>query len=417
VADYAAPVALGIKAPSMSEAMTPISTMLNARNTAQQFQQGQVQLQQSQMDLEERNNLRTLAQDIKKYQTKDGGLDLPALVGDATRVAPKSGMAWAQQVASSHAEGIAVNTALNTLGEQRRAAIGKVVMSVAEQPYDVQAKVIDSVVDGNPGLSFWGDMAKRHLQGVAGKPEAKTVAQRIAQATMGVHEQAEATTPGGPVISSGQVTQQINTKPLAGPVGPVAGTAVQAEVPPTAGTVDEFREPADMSGREKQAVLSLQARDSAFPKLIAGSVDAVNKDWVRNASKAASNAQQDIGVLQNIKKYAKGAITGVGSSKRQVTAGRFSGWVSAVSIGMEPRPVGRKPSTDLLAKNSNMLALAGGNTDLARTHGRSRESEHAHDATEAIQGSRRSGHRSEEDGACQAEVPAAVQGTQRPGCL
>ena len=78
---------------------------------------------------------------------------------------------------------------------------------------------------------------------------------------------------------------------------------------------------------------------------------------LRNANQ---RAEPDIAILQNIKKYANEAFTGVGGARKSLAAG------IANAIGI-PAYEAEKTSTDLLAKNAAMLQLAGGNTDLAMT--------------------------------------------------
>lgn len=94
-------------------------------------------------------------------------------------------------------------------------------------------------------------------------------------------------------------------------------------------------------------------------KNVEGSVAVVNRDWEQTA-KNAETAGQDVGVLQNMKKYAKGAITGVESDRRSYITG-LAGLLKMDKAQLE------KTNTDLLAKNSAMLALAGGDTNLAKT--------------------------------------------------
>ncbi len=91
---------------------------------------------------------------------------------------------------------------------------------------------------------------------------------------------------------------------------------------------------------------------------IAGTAEAVNADYKATLAKA-ENASTDIGILQNIKKFAPGAVTGVAADRQAFLTG------IAGKLGMSPAQM-EKTNTDLLAKNSAMLALAGGNTDLAR---------------------------------------------------
>lgn len=91
---------------------------------------------------------------------------------------------------------------------------------------------------------------------------------------------------------------------------------------------------------------------------VQGVIQPVTKDWADTQANAA-NASRNIGILQNIKQFAPGAVTGVGNERRSYIAGL------AGLLGMSEQQL-EKTDTDLLAKNANMLALAGGNTDAAR---------------------------------------------------
>lgn len=91
---------------------------------------------------------------------------------------------------------------------------------------------------------------------------------------------------------------------------------------------------------------------------VQGVLEPVTKDWADTQASAA-NASRNIGILQNIKQFAPGAVTGVGNERRSYIAGL------AGLLGMSEQQLERT-NTDLLAKNANMLALAGGNTDAAR---------------------------------------------------
>ena len=84
----------------------------------------------------------------------------------------------------------------------------------------------------------------------------------------------------------------------------------------------------------------------------------VAEDWKDTSAKGAA-AANTIGTLQNIKKYATDAFTGVGGARKALAAG------IANSIGISVYEA-EKTATDVLAKNANLLALTGGNTDAAR---------------------------------------------------
>lgn len=180
-------IALQAQAPNP---MQSIGGMLNVAQGIQQTKQGQ-------MDLQERESLRGLSQNLGQYKTQDGGLDLNRLVNDAVQTAPKLGAQWASQIAASHAEGIAVNKSLNELSEQQRGIVARTVQSVANQPFDVQQKVIGAVTEANPRLGLWGDVALKHLKSSwdQGPDVAKQTAFQIAKATVGVPEQNTLNTP------------------------------------------------------------------------------------------------------------------------------------------------------------------------------------------------------------------------------
>jgi hypothetical protein len=81
-------------------------------------------------------------------------------------------------------------------------------------------------------------------------------------------------------------------------------------------------------------------------------------DW-STTSKDASTAQQRIMTLQKIRQLAPEAFTGVGGARKELVAG------VANAIGISAYEA-EKTATDELRKNSNLLSLAGGNTDAAR---------------------------------------------------
>jgi len=85
----------------------------------------------------------------------------------------------------------------------------------------------------------------------------------------------------------------------------------------------------------------------------------VQDDWAQTNA-LATEASKNIGVLQAIKQYAPGAIKGVESDRAAYLSG-LAGYLGISSAQLA------KTDTDLLAKNEKMLALAGGNTNLAKT--------------------------------------------------
>jgi len=82
------------------------------------------------------------------------------------------------------------------------------------------------------------------------------------------------------------------------------------------------------------------------------------EDW-KKTTEEATQAVPRKSVLQNIKRLAPEAFTGVGGARKELAVGV----ANALSI---PYMEAEKTATDELRKNSTLLAISGGNTDLAR---------------------------------------------------
>lgn len=182
-----------------------------------------------------------------------------------------------------------------------------------------------------------------------------------AQSVLSMPEQMASKFPAPSMVSTGQQVQPIATgSPALTGVAPGTqqGPGVQMQLPPTTPTmVGGVPGYIGVMPEQKPGVIQ-SGPGMGQTQAVGGTVDVINKDWADTQSQAA-NASRDIGVLQNIKQLAPGAITGVGADRKQFLAGL------AGSLDMSVEQM-QKTSTDLLAKNANMLGLTGGNTDAAR---------------------------------------------------
>lgn len=166
--------------------------------------------------------------------------------------------------------------------------------------------------------------------------------------------------PSGPQINTGQVQYGVNVNPLAAtPMGsPIPGTGAVNQIPVGTTAYDPKAQAPYITGPGGSGV---QAGPSlGEPENVQGTVAVANKDFADTQTNA-QNAQNSISILQNIKKYAHGAATGAGGLFNAAS------WASDLSrlTGLSEGDI--KANTDLLAKNANMLALTGGDTNLART--------------------------------------------------
>jgi hypothetical protein len=93
--------------------------------------------------------------------------------------------------------------------------------------------------------------------------------------------------------------------------------------------------------------------------LLNKATETAGADWAQT-SQDANTAQGRIAIYQNIKRLTPEAFTGVGGERKKFLSGL------AQSIGIPAEELATS-STDELTKNSKLLALAGGNTDAARS--------------------------------------------------
>ena len=175
-----------------------------------------------------------------------------------------------------------------------------------------------------------------------------------------------ATRPGAALPNTSVTTQLPPTQPLIAVEGD--GTGLAPGTPyvkgPQAGTVPSPvpilsprpTAPAAMASPAVRPAVTGQAPGVA--QTLISNATTANEDW-SNTSKDASTAQQRIMTLQKIRQLAPEAFTGVLGQRKELVAG------IANAIGI-PAYEAEKTATDELMKNSNLLSLAGGNTDAAR---------------------------------------------------
>lgn len=162
-----------------------------------------------------------------------------------------------------------------------------------------------------------------------------------------------ALTPTGVAINTGAQGRVVNTNPLAGQIGAtVPGTPYTAELPPATPVIRDGK-PGYLGNQNLQSTMT-PAQTAAST----GSGAVVSNDWAET-SKAATDAPGRIAIFQTIKKLVPESFTGALGEKKQFSASL------AQSLGLNVAEL-EASSTDELAKNTKLLALAGGNTDSAR---------------------------------------------------
>lgn len=277
------------------------------------------------------------------------------LAGTTADIAKQTAPAQIQQMQAAGQQ------ALLSLNDNQRQSVGTFISAQANNPPEVVKAKLDALAEFQPQLKPAIDYAwAAHLAPVAGdKTQFGNAIKQVGLSTMSVPEQFQARTAQGPMVSNNQQAAMVNQNPASDvPVGQVApGTAVQMQIPVGTQVFNpNTNAPALVApggGAGPQSGPALGAAETAtIPVKIAA------EDWATTNAEA-KNASQTIGLLQDIKQHAPGASVGVGAERRAMVNG-IAGY-----LGIDASQLS-KTDTDLLAKDTNILALAGGDTNLAK---------------------------------------------------
>lgn len=321
MADFT-PVALGVKPP---QAMS-LSDMLNMANVAQQYRQAQqinpLQVQKAEEEVKQAQFGTSDAQ-LKNMlsHTNNAIQGIQTLLGDKDLSADKVKSHVSELITNAGGPESAVKQALIGLPEkgtqaELRAYLAKKLASAASTQVQLEKMYPSATMLNTGSASVPVQMGNQALTGVMpGTPQGLGIETQLPPTTEAVAVEGDNTgLPPGTRYVIGPQSQQVQNKPrLATALSPTATSA--------------------------NAVVSA--------------------DWDAT-QKAATQAQPKIAIFQNIKKFAPDAFTGVGQSRKELAAGVLN------AIGI-PAYEAEKVSTEELAKNSALLALAGGNTDAARS--------------------------------------------------
>jgi hypothetical protein len=371
-----------------------LSDMMNMASSAQAYQQAQqinpLNLQAAQQTVEQARQMNPLLQQAQQQIVNQAAKVNPELLRSATAAAgtAETGQALASlDFANKKVSAVAnrltgiINNPLIIAAEQNPSAVNQEALYGLIKNYGMtQAKEMGIPEDQATAL-----IQPYLAQSPAGM---RQFLKDKLLATLDAGSRLSAMQPTGAPVSSGAGTAVVATGEFGAtrPGAALPGTAVTTQLPPTqpliavegdgtglapgtpyvkgpqAGTVPGSvpmlspRQAAPMAQPAVRPAVTGQAPGVA--QTLISNATTANEDW-SNTSKDASTAQQRIMTLQKIRQLAPEAFTGVGGQRKELVAG------IANAIGI-PAYEAEKTATDELMKNSNLLSLAGGNTDAAR---------------------------------------------------
>lgn len=356
------PVALSVKVPDSMSTLKSISdfasTMVNVRR-------GGIQLQRETQANNERIALQDFMRTPENWQT-NGAVDLEKVNKAVPAIAPMTGAETIARLTTlGNAQTNARSARQKLTQDQRSLVAGPLGVLGRAGVTDPQAyqEELDSLKATNPDnpelhrlIDSYGTLIKMAPPNAIPK-QAVIVSQQL----LSPEAQQTSLTPTAGLTSTGGALAETVSQPAVGGNAPsvsFTGNSKPLTLPPTATTVSQTGQPVYV-GRSAGGQAVPAGNPPGFEAGVGGSVKTMNEDWDATV-KGGQYSSTNIANLQNIKRFAKDAQTGVGSERRTLVAGL------AGLLGMDTGEMA-KTSTDLLAKNSNMLALAGGDTNLAKS--------------------------------------------------
>ena len=167
--------------------------------------------------------------------------------------------------------------------------------------------------------------------------------------------------PSGQGVNTGATGYTVQTGQF-GPYVPgqiLPGTAFEQQIPPTTEVISPTGEKRLLGPMSQRGGAQLTTGLGPAQTSLLGAGATTMATDLSATIKDAADAPSRVAIFQNIKKFAPDSFTGVGGQRKELAAGILN------AIGI-PAYEAEKVSTEELAKNSALLALAGGNTDAAR---------------------------------------------------
>ena len=382
LADMAA-VARNAQAYQQSEQVNP----LLLKQQQQMTRTGEIALTVEEQKDIERKAMQTVIADPSLYMT-DGKYDPNKATTIATKVAPLTGLSYLKDMAGSFGAQEAYKTgALGTQTAEMDFANKKVlgianrltglinnplIIASEQNPNEIDkdkltARVKKYAEEQAVALGIPKDQADLligpYLEQAANNPAGlRQFLKDKLLSTLDQGSRLTAMQPSGTPISTGAQVGVVQT----GQFGPqpqgavLTGTLQDVQVPPTQEVVDSLTGQKKLVGSFSQRGNAPMVTNlgPAQTSLLGAGGASIAEDWTKTVAEA-KDAPQRVAIFQNIKKFAPDSFTGVGGQRKELAAGILN------AIGISAFEA-EKVSTEELAKNSALLALAGGNTDAAR---------------------------------------------------
>lgn len=370
---------------------TSLGDMVNMASGIQNFQQAQqmnpLALQKAQMEnqmLTQANNERIALQEFtsnpQNWQT-NGRIDMDKINSVIPKIAPLTGSKVISELSGLSRSQTEATKAKQELTQDQRQIIGGRVGLLGRlgvQDPKIVLGEFQRLKEENPDSPELHRLIDAYSGPLSRSEKGPHVAQDMVrlQQSLLTPAQQESLSPKAGTIDTGGEIQPTVTQPFIGGNQPsmrTTGTAIPKTLGPGLEVVateenNPYNLPIGTKYIQPQGGGQINAQGQRPPMVtnlapqVSSTINAntgiANKDW-EDTYNAAKEAQPRIAIFQNIKKLAPEAFTGVGGERKKLAAGILN------AAGIDAYTA-ENTATDELAKNTRLLALAGGNTDAAR---------------------------------------------------
>jgi hypothetical protein len=316
-------------------------------------------------------NMQRFFADPNNFQT-EGRIDLDKINAAVPSIAPLTGTEYINKYTTLGKAQTEAISAKQNLTQDQRSMIGSrfaVLGRLGVQDKNAYIAEMDLLKKENPDnkdLARLIDAYKVTWKEIPSGPQLPGIAIAGAQTLLTPAQQQTALAPQAGTLSTNEQIFPTVTTPSVGGMLPRIQMGAQpladVGIPPTTEVVDPMTGQRRLIGPASQRGMQPGAMTTnvtpAQAKLLESGAGVIGQDLATTVAQA-KDAPARIAIFQNIKKFAPESFTGVGGQRKELAAGILN------AIGI-PAYEQEKVSTEELAKNSALLALAGGNTDAAR---------------------------------------------------
>lgn len=369
---------------------TSLGEMINMASGIQNYQQQQqmnpLALEKAQVEnqvLRQKNDERLKLQEFTSnpdnWQT-NGRIDMDKINSVIPRIAPLTGSAVINELSGLHKSQTEANSAKQALTQTQREIISSrtgLLGRLGVQDPKIVLGELNRLKEENPDNPELNRLIDAYSGPLSKAQPGKHVAEdmiRLSQSLLSSAQQ-ESLSPKAGTLDTGGEIQPTVTQPFIGGQQPsmrMSGTAIPKTLGPGVEVVaTEQNNPYNLPigtkyiqpqgggqpmGQQRPPMVTNLAPQIA--STLSANTGIANKDW-EDTYNASKEAQPRIAIFQNIKKIAPEGFTGVGAERKKLAAGILN------AAGIDAYTA-ENTATDELAKNTRLLALAGGNTDAAR---------------------------------------------------